>query len=263
MIRRRFNFMLAYSVNWIVQISFISAIYFVKFMKLSHRFSLHYVLNNLIESDSHIVDDLINKELVLFSEENNILYKEHKPKINNYGNKKILFIGGRNGYNTNLNFAELLCNNIGITVVSFQYNGYYASGKSKYLNEEIFLNTIQEIYDIISYNSDVYCIGYSMGCYGAHYINKKEKVFLISPFYSLQKTLRDTINISHFNLNFLLERKYTDEVIIHSFYQDLINPHSHLVDNFQKTNVKLNKHHGNHVTGISDFLINEIIRYIN
>lgn len=258
----RVNFAIAYFQNWIIQISFLLLINLVKIMKISHKFNSKYILNNFIDYEKRMVDRMIDKGIILFTKKSNIMYQEHTPKNNKHNGKKILFLGGRNGYNSNREFAEMLCNHIGISVISFQYDGYYKSGTSTHLDEKSYFRTIEDIYNLISIDSDVYCVGYSMGCYGAHYINNKNKLFLISPFYSLQRTLRDVIKIPGFNLNDLLSTKYTNKIIIHSFYQDLINPHYHLTDNFKNDNIKIHKHHGNHITGISDFLLNDIEDYI-
>lgn len=247
---------------FVIQYLFLFAISIAKFLKIGNNVSQKLLINYFVGQNYAFIDKMIEMKLVSFSNKNGIMYREHIPSINNYVTKKILFIGGRNCYKANNDFAELICKTIGIVTISFQYEGFYKSGKLDYVDEESYFRSIEEIYEMFSNNYDVYIIGYSMGCYGAVNINKRNNLLLISPFYSLQKTVRDIIEIKEFNLNNMLF-KNNISIEIHTFNNDLINPNSYLTDNFIKDNIRIFKHEGNHVTGISDYLLNYIRRYIN
>lgn len=263
MVLLKMHFIAVYLKHWIVQITLVSFLYILKFMGKNTEYTSINVVNDLIHHHTPRVDNLITNGDINFTPYTNIMYKIHYPKKDNYPNKKILFIGGRNSYFINYRFSQRMCDLLGVKVVSFQYDGYYKSGLSKYVTEETYLKTITEIHDLISKDCEVYIIGYSMGCYGAYLVNKRKDIFLISPFFSFERAVRHAVRFKEFNLNKAMKRKRTDKIHIHTFNHDLITPVSHLDDQFLESNVKMKIHFGNHATGISDLLMDEIKNYIN
>lgn len=261
MIHLNFHFLLEYSKSWIVQIALLVYINSVKLIGNPNKYSNKDILNMFIESHKSIIDGYIEKRLVSYTP-NNIMYRIHKPEKRIYHNKKILFVGGRNSIKINSEFSERICNNIGIEVICFQYDGYYGSGYSNCLSKESYDRSIEEMYNTFSCDTELYVIGYSLGCFGAYRVNKRKSIFLISPFYSLEKSIRNIIHIDHFDLNKELEKKRTEEVIIHTFLFDLLTPFWHLCDNFKQDHIKIKINLGNHISGLSNCLMNDIKKYI-
>lgn len=253
---------------WITQISLLAMIKFIKVMRITERYTEEDVLNIFISDNKRLVDMLIKNGDLKSTEESKILYSEIIPSINNYPGKAIFFVGGRNDVHTNWDFCKRLSDFLGIVIVTFQYSGYYKSGcyyhndKSK-MTEESYLQSIKEIYKIVNEKYDTYIIAYSLGCYGAYLFNERDRIFLISPFYSLQKTIRDSISIKNFNLGNLIKEKHTKELIIHGYYGDLINPIADLIGPFEQPNVKIIKHSGNHISGLSNLLFGDIKNYVD
>lgn len=251
-----------YFKHWIVQISLLALINCVKLMGYNSKFSIKYVLNNLIDMDQKGVNFLIDNGDIKYTENNNILYNLHEPSKDNYPTKTILYVGGRNSYTVNHEFASRISNYLGVKVISFQYDGYYGSGKLNSMTEESYLNSIEEVYNKFSHKTDIYVIGYSLGCYGAYLKNRKKTIMLISPFYSLEHAIRGAIKINEFNLNNVLKTKTIRKVNIHTFTHDLITPFSHLIDQFRNKGIKIIKHPGNHVSGLTNVLMDNIKEYI-
>lgn len=248
---------------WLIQVSLLTYIKGVKLLRINNRFTERDVLNMFLSNDKKLIHQLIENGDFKFTVDKNILYSEIVPKVNNYPGKAIFFVGGRNSIDTNWEFSKRLSKFLGITVVSFQYSGYYKSGNEIGLTKESYLESIEEMYNYVSSKYDTYMIGYSLGCFGSYYFNKKSSIFLISPFYSLQKAIRDTIVIEDFNLGSLLEQKHTKTVYVHGFTSDYINPVVDLVGPFKESNVIFELHSGNHVTGLSNVLFDDIKIYLD
>lgn len=251
-----------YVKHWIVQISLLAFINSIKLLGINSRFSTRYILNNLFSTDKKLVDNLIINGNIEYTKETNILHKIHVPTNDKYPKKIIMYVGGRNSYASNYEFSSRISQTIGIKVLSFQYDGYYRSGKSVELSEETYIKTIEEMYDLIPKDLEIYMIGYSLGCYGAFLKNRKEKIMFISPFASLQHAIRNTIIVKEFNLINSLTYKSKCNIVIHVFDEDLITPISHLDGEFKRKNIKIVKHWGNHVSGLSDVLMDDIKDYI-
>jgi len=207
--------------------------------------------------------DLINKGDIKYTSENKILYNKIYPRHNLYPNKEILFLGGKNSIIINNEFSRRISNFLGIRVSTLQYGGYYGSGNYKELTDISYMESILEVYNTVKNESEIYIIGYSLGCYGAYYLNERDTVFLISPFYSLEKSLRNVISIKSFNLNELLKKKKTKKVIINTYKNDIVTPSYHLTDNFIDDGIEIIKRNGVHITGISDDLYISIKDYID
>lgn len=253
---------------WLTQISLLTMINSVKVLRVTDRYTERDVLNIFMSDNKKKIDKLIEKGDLKITGKNKILYSEILPSTNKYQNKAIFFVGGRNDVYTNYDFCKRLSEYLGIVVITFQYSGYYKSGcyysdANSGLSEESYLQSIREIYDYTCEKYDTYVIGYSLGCYGSYFFNKRDHIFLISPFYSLQKAIRDTIKIKNFNLAELIEEKQKISITIHAFYNDLINPISDLVGPFDSKNVKIVKHWGNHVSGLSNMLFGNIKDYVD
>lgn len=245
---------------WITQISLISFISGVKLLRVGDRYTENMVLNLFFNQNEKEIDRLIEAGILKITDNTNILYTEIKPSINNYPGKAILFIGGRNNITINIDFCKRLSEYLGITIFTFQYSGYYKSGIHNELSHDSYLHSINELYEFVTKTHDTYIVAYSIGCYGAYHFNKKDKIFLISPFSSLQKTIRDCIKIDNFNLSKLIKEKPISEIIIHGFHHDMINPIHHFDGHH---GLKITKHFGNHVSGLSNYLFDHIKEYIN
>lgn len=259
MLSLRILFIIYYAKNCFEQLFFISYIHYIKITQTSYKYSIDNVLNDLLRDFSKEIDQQLAKGQFKYTK-NHIMYRLHTTKNNKYNNKKILFIGGRNSIVVNNRFGDLLSRNLDIDVITFQYDGYYKSGYSSHLSYKSYLHTIDEIYNTFSSNQ-IYIIGYSLGCYGALYKNTRKNVLLISPFYSLQESVRNFIRIDEFNINDLLKSIHS-KVTIFSFYGDIINPPSLLKNEFERDNVTVIKKHGVHVSGLSDILLEDIQKYI-
>lgn len=263
MVHLNLRFFFEFSKSWVIQIALLVYIKTVKLIGSSNKYSDADILNMFIESHKDIIDGYIERNLISYSPVNKIMYRIHEPQKRIYNNKKILFIGGRNSIKINSDFSERLCNNLGIDVICFQYDGYYKSGKSNCLTKQSYDTSVEEIYNMFYKNTELYVIGYSMGCFGAYRVNKRKSIFLISPFYSLERAIRNVVPFDHFDLNKELKEKYTDEVIIHTFLFDLITPFWHLLDNFKQKHITIKINFGNHVSGLSNCLMDEIKSYID
>lgn len=261
MIYTRIRFFLLHIENYFIQFFLLSFINSVKLLGIQRYFDTNFVLNRFIDQCKSNIDYLIKNEN-LQRTENNILYKEFIPTLDLYPSKTILFFGGRNSYFYNHDFCKRLSEILCIKTISMQYDGFYDSGNNKSLSFESYIKSIEIIYNKFFYKTDLYVIGYSIGSYGAVYINKKDKIFLISPIYSLQRVLRNAILIPEFCLNSLLKHKENIKIHAHTFKHDLVTPKYHLTDNFLKPNVKISEHNGNHITGITNYLIPYIKEYI-
>lgn len=252
-----------FSRHWISQISLLMFIQGIKVLRLTDKYTERDVLNSFVDKNEKIIDKLIENGDLKQIEESNILYLENKPSFDKYPGKCILFIGGRNSIQTNIQFCERLSEYLGITIITFQYSGYYRSGSCDFLSNESYLDTINMMYKLAKSKYDVYIIGYSLGCYGSYLINEKNRVFLISPFFSLEKVVRGTVKIDNFNLGKLLEKKHIDEVLVHGFYGDFVTPIYDFTGGFKKPNVIIKYRFGNHITGLSNVLFNDIKRYVD
>lgn len=249
--------------HWVTQVSLLLFIKGIKILRLSDRYTEHDVLNSFINNNEKLIDKLIENGDLKITEESNILHCEIKPSVDKYPGKCILFTGGRNGIQLNIQFCRRLSEYLGITIITSQYSGYYKSGNSNGLDSKSYIDTINTMYKLATNKYDTYIVGYSLGCYGGYLINEKDRIFLISPFYSLQKAIKDVVQINNFNLGNLLEEKQTKEIIIHGFYGDLINHVNDLIGPFKNNNVKINYHFGNHGSGLSNILFDDIKRYID
>lgn len=246
-----------------IQIFIYSLIKTVKLLGLSGRFNTKYILNDVMLKQEDAIDNLIHNQLVEFTDEDEIIYKLFTPLIDNYPSKTILFIGGRNNFMINYNFCKMVCENIGIKIICFQYEGLYKSGKQEYLCHDSYIRSIERIYNKFVNTTDLYIIGYSLGTYGAFYINERNKLMLISPIYSLKKAVHDVIDINGFCLNSLLPKKPHISIDIHTFIFDCITFVSDLKDNFLRHNININKYYGHHVTGITEFILPYVKKYID
>lgn len=248
---------------WVTQISLVALIRSVKLFRITDRYTENDVLNIYFDQGEKETNKLIENGDLKTTDGTNILYYESIPKTNNYPGKCILFIGGRNNINANVDFCKRLSDYMKVTVITFQYAGYYKSGNDSGLTHESYLETINIVYNMSIKKYDTYIVGYSIGCYGSYLINEKQSIFLISPFYSLQKSVRDCVKIQSFNLGELMNKKYIDRIIIHGYYGDLVNPLIDLIGPFNKPNVFVTKHKGNHVSGLSNMLFDDIKTYMN
>lgn len=258
----RMRFLAQYSKNWIIQISLLLFIQSVKIMRLTHFFTTRDVLNNFLDQNKANINMRITDGSLKYTRENGILYYLNEPAKNQYQGEIILFIGGRNSIIMNADFSERLSNHLSIPVATFQYGGLYKSGDNNGLSESSYMESTNKIYNMLSSKYNVHLVGYSIGCYGSYCINKKESIFLISPFYSLEETTRHIVHTKSFNLAEVMEKKPIKKIYVHSFYGDLINPIWHLKGPFKKPNVILTKHFGNHISGLSNILLDDIKEYL-
>lgn len=283
MFRRVIN----YYRDWFTQISLITAIKMVKIMRLKQYITLDILLNDFMNHFPKEINKLIETDKTIkFTRESNIMYKEHIPENQKDNNKKVLFVGGRNSMCLNNEFSTNLSNHLGLSVISFQYDGYYGSGISNRLTYESYIKSIKEVFnEIKSETNEIYIIGYSLGCYGAYVVNeefnKRSNVILISPFHSLQKTVRNVIKIDEFHLNnrlfydrimkskvnsdgyYRVDEEKLTKVSIFSYNNDEITPIKFLDDEFLNSNITINKRKGNHITGTTDDLFPFITDYVN
>lgn len=259
MYRYLFNELIEYSIQFLVYF----VLKTVKILGLKSIFDSRYILNEVIIKRNKCVKKLIDNNLVEFTEEDKIMYKQFIPDVDNYPSKTILFVGGRNGFMLNYEFCNMISQKIGIKTICFQYEGINGSGKQNYLCHNSYIRTAQKIYDKFSPTTDLHVIGYSLGTYGAFYINKKDKLMLISPFHSLKRAVHDIIDIDGFCLNSILPTKPHISIDIHTFYFDFITFFSDLNDNFIRDNIRINKHYGHHITGITEYILPFIEEYLN
>jgi hypothetical protein len=257
------SFVAKYCKSWISQISLLMYINFMKLINFTHLHNLQDALNIFVEHNYLHIDDSIDSGIYKHTEINNILYSIHKPLINKYDGNIILFIGGRNGITLNSDFSERLSEYLNIPVATFQYSGYYKSGKNNFLCETSYIESVQEVYNMLLTKYNIHIIGYSLGCYGAYIINKYDSIFLISPFYSLERSLRSAIEIKQFNLAKELEKKFIKKIYVNTFHGDLINPIWHLDGPFRKSNVIMKGRFGNHISGLSNILFEDIKVFLN
>lgn len=258
MIPLRMRFLAQYSKNWIIQISFLLLIQGIKIMRLESIFTVKHILNMFLDQNENDIDKKISNGTFKYTEINNILYYLNEPKENKYPGNIILFIGGRNGINMNSDFSKRLSNYLSISVATFQYGGYYKSGNENGITEASCIDSITEIYNMLSLKYNVHIIGYSLGCYGGYIVNRKSTIFMISPFYSLERATRYIVPMKYFNLADLIERKPIDKIYISGFYGDTINPLWHLDGPFKKNNIIIKRYFGNHISGVSNILFDEI-----
>lgn len=263
LINKMYRYLASELIEYSVQIFIYFLFKTVKILGLKSIFDSRYILNEVMIKRDKCVKKLIDNRVVDFTEDDNIMYKQIIPEIDKYPSKTILFVGGRNSFMLNYEFCSMVTQKIGVKTICFQYEGINGSGKQNYLCHNSYIRAVEKIYNKFSSTTDLYVIGYSMGSYGAFYVNKKDKLMLISPFYSLKKAVHDIIDIDGFCLNSLLPHKPHVSVEIHAFYFDFITFFTDLKDNFIRDNIKINKHYGHHITGITEYILPFIEEYLN
>lgn len=263
MVHSTFSYYLLYFSSHIKQILMVGILYLAKYMCLSSLFSTRFFLNELVEHCRLEIDKIIEEGSVKWTPKGNVMYSEFTPENDLYPEKTVLFIGGRNSFFFNHDFAKRICKNVNIKTATLQYSGFYRSGNYSELSEKSYLESVEEVYKILSEKSNVYVVGYSLGTYGAYHVSNDNSVCLIAPIFSLQRSVRELIKCSIFDLNSLMKRKRIEKVHVHCFNLDFTTPYSHLDDQFRKENVKINMHNGNHISGISNILYDQIRDYVN
>lgn len=243
-----------------------AAVAFIKIVYLfgaSHLFGLKEFFNWKINNKNELVNRLSNDPCVAISAKSKVMFSVKIPKNNNYPNKCVLLIGGRNSFHHNYLFARDILNEMNITTVTFQFDGYYGSGLNSEITEESYMNSAIEAYIKASKYGEVYIVGYSMGCYAAYSINKRKSVFLITPFLSVQSVTRGEIPGNNLNLRQAILSKPVESVIIRTFTLDILTPSSHLKEIFGIPYVKHISGFGNHASGMTSSIFLELKEYIN
>lgn len=249
--------------NIVKSLGIISFFNTAKFLRLSHLYKTNDFLNLYISHKPIDVDLLKATPEVNFFEESKVMFSEHKPVNNDYPNKCLLLVGGRHSFVHNYDFVKSITDDVNITVISFQYDGYYGSGTQSELTMTSYLNSASEAYKYASKYGEVYVVGYSLGCYAAYKVNQRRSIFLIAPFYSIGTASRGLIDQDELNIHKAILKNPLDNIIIQTYTLDFLTPSGHLKDIFNLPNVKHVSSFGNHATGSTTAVIPLLKEYIN
>ena len=243
-----------------------TAVAFIKIVCLfgvSHLFEIGGFFNWKLNNKIDMIHKLMNDPRVKIADETKIMFSENIPETNKYPNKCVLLVGGRNSFHHNYLFARDIANEMNITTVTFQFDGYYGSGLNSKITEESYMNSAIEAYKRASKYGEVYVVGYSLGCYAAYSINKRKSVFLITPFLSVESVTRGIIRSDSLNLHKAILSKPTEKIHIQTFTLDILTPSSHLKEIFKIPGVKHVSSFGNHASGMTSAVFLRLKEYIN